>query len=175
MTPLPVQSKMPMRCIILSPPDATGPCGLEQLSRSLAHVRKETFDKNGQNYLDLSTDLLGSGNTALIHKVIGTDMQEIRPWVGSDGFEHFATGFEPKSRERLGLPIVVVQYYNMLCELGAGRLPRNRVVEGMVKKVGKDAVASGAGLAKLGKMELAKEAGCQKEGYEGGYVVEGDY
>lgn len=162
------------RCNSASPADGSPTLGLEQLSRALARVRKETFDRNGQNYLDLSIDLLGSGNTALIHKVIGTDMADLRPWVGSDGFEHFRPGFEPKYKGRLGLPIVVVQWYNLLCELGAGRLPKDREVEAVVKGVG----AGMVGAAQLGEKEVGAQVGGGDEsaspadGHEGGYVVD---
>lgn len=98
-------------------------------------------------------------------------MAEIRPWVGSDGFEHFAPGFEPKYRGRMGLPIAVVQWYNLVCELGAGGLPREREVEAKVESVREEVAGKLGG----GGGGVAKEAEGEKAGGEEGYVVDGAY
>lgn len=37
-------------------------------------------------------------------------------------------GFEPKARDALGLPILVAQYYTLVCEMGAGPVPSRRMV-----------------------------------------------
>ncbi|KAL8291808.1 hypothetical protein RQP46_002066 [Phenoliferia psychrophenolica] len=100
----------------LSPKSA--PYTWKDHARILAHRRTVSREECGTFTLSFEQHLFGSGNSSLTQIVIGGDLEHLRPWLGSDGYEHFVNGWEPQSLNLLMFAI----------EAKAGSLPRRRMV-----------------------------------------------
>ncbi|ORY88809.1 hypothetical protein BCR35DRAFT_350729 [Leucosporidium creatinivorum] len=93
-------------------------------SAILAHRRADSRNHNGTFVLNPLQYVFSSGNSALIHEVVGGKMHELRPWIGANeyGWEMHIDGFQPKCKQGWGMSILQLQIWTAIIELGAGSL-----------------------------------------------------